>query len=325
MPKSESNRRYRITNWAEYNKSLIQRGSLTVWIDEDVAKKWYAPKQFGKDGRPMLYSDEAILIALSVRAVYNLPLRALEGFMRSVFLILSLALRVPSYSQICRRAKALGKQLNKLKLSTRRPSAIIFDSTGLKVFGEGEWKVRSHGVSKRRTWRKLHIAMDPVSGEITMADLTDNSAGDAQVAEEMLPAAHGNVKEVYGDGAYDSLTFREKIADKKAVPKIPPQRNAVRGKPVGAAIKSRNDAISEIAGLGGDDDARKLWKKLIGYHTRSLVETTMFRLKTIFSPTLRSRCLENQFTEAIVRCLTLNKMTNLGQPKGYWTSCFNHT
>lgn len=323
MPKSESKRRYRITNWAEYNRSLVERGSLTIWIDEDAASKWIAPREKDKNGRPKTYSDDAILIALTVRMVYKLPLRALEGFLKSVMILLSLSLPIPCYSQICRRTSSLGKKLT--KLSKRRPTDVVFDSTGLKVYGEGEWKVRTHGVSKRRTWRKLHLAIDPSTGEILVAELTDNSKGDAQVAEGMMDQVHSNVRRVYGDGAYDSHGLRQKIAAKGAEPKIPPPRNAVTGDPVNEAIIQRNAVISEIMGLGGDDEARALWKKLAGYHTRSLVETTMFRYKTIFGANLRSRSWENQQVEAIVKCLSLNDMTKLGMPVGHWEEDLRET
>lgn len=316
MPKSESKRRYSITNWAEYNRSLVERGSLTIWVDENVASKWHAPKEKRKNGRPKTYSDDAILMALTVRVVYKLPLRALEGFLKSVMVLLKLSLNVPCYSQVCRRASSVGKMLK--KLSNRRPTDVVFDSTGLKVYGEGEWKVRTHGVSKRRTWRKLHLAIDPSTGEILIAELTDNSKGDAQTAEKMMDQVHGNVRNVYGDGAYDSHELRKKVAAKGAKPHIPPAKNAVIGDPIDEAIRERNIAIGIIMGLGGDDEARSLWKKLTGYHNRSLVETIMFRYKTIFGANLRSRSWENQQVESMLKCLVLNKMTKLGMPIGYW-------
>jgi hypothetical protein len=155
---NQTKTKYRIRNWPEYNKALVQRGSITLWFSEESIKKWHdSPKAKGEKGRPRIYSDDAILCALLVRAVYHLPLRALQGFLFSLILSLGLKLLVPSYSQMSRRAKDLHKELK--KLSSRRPCDIIFDSTGLKVYGEGEWKVRQDGVSKRRTWRKLHIGL----------------------------------------------------------------------------------------------------------------------------------------------------------------------
>ena len=254
-------KRYSVKNWAEYNTSLVSRGSLTIWIDDDIAEKWWASSEEKRNGHPLVYSDETILMALTIRFVYNLPLRALEGFLQSILLLLGLSLKAPCYTQICRRTKNLGKALK--CLSKRRPTDIVFDSTGLKVYGEGEWKVRVHGTSKRRTWRKLHIAMDPNSGEVVLAEITENSKGDAQVAEGMMNSVPKSVQNIYGDGAYDSIGLRRKIHSKGAKPKIPPPRNAVVNREASdEAALERNQAIQAIKGLGGDDSARSLWKKL---------------------------------------------------------------
>lgn len=102
--------RYRIRNWKDYNKSLIQRGSITVWFSEDAIIKWRAAST-GKRGRPSIYSDDAILTALLIRVVFHLPLKALEGFLSSLVLALGICLQIPSYSQICRRAQLLGKHI----------------------------------------------------------------------------------------------------------------------------------------------------------------------------------------------------------------------
>lgn len=143
-----SETKYRIRNWKDYNRSLVKRGGITVWFSEDAISKW-RPAPTGKQGRPSTYSDDAILTALMIRFVFHLPLRALEGFLASLVSVMSLSLCTPSYTQICRRAYALGKDLK--RLTTRSITDLVIDSTGLKVFGEGEWKVRQHGYSKRRT------------------------------------------------------------------------------------------------------------------------------------------------------------------------------
>jgi hypothetical protein len=169
--------KYRIQNWKEYNKSLIQRGSLTIWFSEDAMKKWVAPREEGKRGRPVIYSDDAILTALVIRSVFHLPLRALQGFLASLFMIMAIGFPVPCYTQISRRSKMRGQGLK--KLSRRKITDLVIDSTGLKVYGEGEWKVRQHGYSKRRTWRKLHLAICPSTKEIIFEMLTENSVADA--------------------------------------------------------------------------------------------------------------------------------------------------
>lgn len=312
-------RRYRINNWSEYNTALVQRGNINIWFSEDALKKWLH-KGKKENGRPKVYSDEAILMALMIREVFNLTLRSLQGFLASLASVLKLDLPIPSYTQICRRAKSLGKVLHKIsKLSRKLPYDIVFDSTGMKVYGEGEWKVRQHGVTKRRTWRKFHVGLDPNSREIIMMDLTENGRADAAVAEEMLNQMPRSVKRVTGDKAYDRFRFRRLVCERGAVNGTPPSKNAkVHYDTIESSIKERNAAIIEIAGLGGDELAKKLWKKLTGYHRRSLVENTMYRIKSLFGGRLRSRSFERQYVESYVKCLVLNKMTRLGLPKGYW-------
>lgn len=314
----ETKTKYRIHNWSQYNKALIQRGSITLWFSDEAINKWYSACQTGKRGRPQIYSDEAILCALLIRTVYNKPLRALEGFLSSLVVLLGLAIKIPSYSQICRRARDLKKSLR--KLSKRRPCDIVFDSTGFKVYGEGEWKVKKHGVSKRRTWRKLHIGMDPDSGEIIVGELTKNGSGggDSETGQRLIPKIPKGVKRIFGDGAYDGLEFRRAIEKINAEPLIPPPRGAVIHEIADLALVKRDNAVREIAGLGGDDEARKLWKKLKGYHRRSLGETTMYRLKQITGSNLKSREWKRQCTEAHVKCLIINIMTKLGMPIGRW-------
>lgn len=309
---------YKIQNWPQYNRSLIQRGSINLWFSEEAIKKWHATTYTGEKGRPLIYSDDAILCALLIRTVFHLPLRALQGFLVSMVALLRLTIKIPSYTQISRRAQDLEKALS--KLSRRRPRDIVFDSTGLKVYGEGEWKVRQHGVSKRRTWRKLHIGMDPDSGEIIIAELTDNGigSGDGEIGAGLVKKLPKSIKRVFGDGAYNGIGFRRQVETLGAEAIVPPPKGAVLHQSPDEALEKRNNAILEILGLGGDDEARKLWKVLKGYHTRSLVETSMYRIKQLTGSNLLSRSFKRQVTESYIKCLVINKMTKLGMPIGKW-------
>jgi IS5 family transposase len=312
-------KRYRIKNWSEYNKSLIQRGSINFWFSPDFIEKWKNTSHTGEQGRPQEYSDDAILCALLIRTVYHLSLRATEGFLLSLVSLLNVPLKIPTYSQICRRAKLLGKTLK--KLSSRRPNDIVFDSTGLKVYGEGEWKVKQHGSSKRRTWRKLHLGVDPDSKAIIVAEVTSNSigSGDSQIGKKLLKKAPKTVKRVFGDGAYDGIEFRQEIEKTGAEPIIPPPRDAiVHHESTDKALQQRNHAVKEIHGLGGDDEARRLWKILKEYHRRSLAETTMYRIKQLTGENMRSREWERQCVEGYIKCLVVNKMTEIGMPDSVW-------
>jgi len=191
----------------------------------------------------------------------------------------------------------------------------VIDSTGLKVYGEGEWKVKKHGSSKRRTWRKLHLAVCPHSNEIIFEILTENCVADCDVYPEFLKTSPKTVKRTYGDGAYDTKGCYQATYNHGSLAIIPPQRNAVFHKNAPEYMQIRNNAILEILGLGGDEDARKLWKKLKGYHLRSLGETAMFRFKQIFGNNLRSRNLETQRGEIRAKCEAFNIMTRLGMPE----------
>lgn len=312
----EIKHKYHIRNWSQYNKSLIQRGSITVWFSDDAIENWCSTKKSGKKGRPFTYSDNAILTALIIRSVFHLPLRALEGFMLSLVMLMRITLPIPCYTQICKRAKLLGQEL--ALLSRKEVTDVVIDSTGLKVYGEGEWKVRKHGYSKRRTWRKLHLAVCPDSHDILLDVLTDNSTGDCEVYPDFLALCPDSVLRTYGDGAYDAKKCYKASHEHGSSLIVPPQRNAIFHPNALPYMRTRNDAYLEILGLGGDEDARKLWKKLKGYHRRSLAETAMFRFKQLFGNTLRSHLFHTQKAEVRAKCIAMNRMSALGMPKGEW-------
>jgi hypothetical protein len=287
-------------------------------MDENSIKKWFSSFHTCKAGRPETYSDDAILMMLILREVYNRSLRSLQGFVESLFSVMGLNLPVPSYSQISRRAKLLHKQINRL-VRGKKARHIVFDSTGLRVYGEGEWKVKVHGKTKRRTWRKFHIGIDAETQDILCCELTGNGKGDAEIAERMLGDLPGKIKSARGDGAYDACRFRKKVHEKGGSCIVPPPRGAAH-KNVNEPgwEKERDDAIATIHGFGEEEVGRKLWKILSGYHERSLVETSMFRIKKIFGDKLKARSIETQKTEAICKCIILNKMNKLGMPRFEW-------
>lgn len=299
--------RHKIANWPEYNKSLINRGSITFWFSEDVIKGWISQSQTGKKGRPELYANSAILCALILKSVYHLTYRGLQGFIESLILLLRLGLPVPSYTQICRRAA----KVKIPKLSNRKVTDIVVDASGLKIFGEGEWLVKKHGKSKRRKWRKIHLSVDPNSHEIMTCKLTDGNRSDCEQLPDLLEGLD-NLKRVYGDGGYDTKNCHEIIMDAGAEPIIPPRKRGRLNEPPWAT--HRNNSILEIMGLGNDDLGKSIWKRLKGYHKRSLVETAFSRYKGLLEGSLYSRNRESQISESQIKCLALNKMTALGMP-----------
>src|ERR1051325_2171007 len=182
MPNPSSVFRYRIRNWREYNRALVNRGRLTVWFDEQALAGWRHTAPARGPGAPRLYADLAIECALVFKSVYHLSLRAAQGFLSSVMELMTLTLPVPDYSTVSRRQGVLQRQLS--PSGCNGPRHIVIDSTGLKVYGAGEWRVCKHRVSRRRTWRKLHLGIDEATKEIVAMELT----GSRVHASRPLPA-----------------------------------------------------------------------------------------------------------------------------------------
>ena len=282
-------------NWSEYNKNLVKRGNINLWISEDIEKWWYI-EQTRKQGRPFTYSDKAIETFLTISYLFKMPLRMTEGFLNSFFEREGLKIQSPCYTQVSRRAASI--TVEEIKVARGQNINIAIDSTGVKVFGEGEWKVKIHGTSQKRTWRKLHLGVDTDSSMIIRNTLTKNSVDDASIACDMLASLEGCVGKATGDGAYDKgkvyIAARRAGADLV----VPPARNARQQKIIIDPAKlPRDNAIARIRRLGGDEEARKLWKKETGYYRRSLAETAMYRSKITFTDRLRHRKFENQQNE----------------------------
>lgn len=317
MPKqkqTQSRRKelYRVKNWSEYEKALVQRGSITFWLSDDIEKTWlYVGEK--QRGSQFDYSDKAIEIMLTLKEVFHLTNRGVEGFVRSLFQLMKIDLPVPDHSTLSKRGKTL-----KMKLPKKAKGSLnlVFDSTGLKIYGEGEWKVRKHGYSKRRTWRKLHLGADPENGEIQAVLLTENNISDDVVVKELLEQIEQTLLACAADGAYDKRKVYDALNKHSPEVKIliPPRKNAriwQHGNSKAERLK-RDENLRYIRKHG-----RQQWKEDSDYHMRSLAETAMFRLKTIFGDELSARLLETQTTQALIRCLALNKMTHLGMPESY--------
>jgi len=303
---------YRIKNWATYEKALVQRGSITFWLSDDFEKVWGHVGERQR-GAQLVYSDQAISIMLTVKDVFHLTNRQVEGFMRSLFQLLKIHLAVPDHSTLSKRGKMLKIKLPK---KARGRLDIVMDSTGMKIYGEGEWKVRTHGKSKRRTWRKLHVGVDPHSGEIQAAVLTENSVSDDEMAETLFQQIAQPIEKFAADGSYDKRRVYASLHNHSpnAHVLIPPRKNAriwQHGNAQTQRLK-RDENLRFIRQHG-----RATWKRESGYHVRSLAETTMFRMKTMFGDHLSARLLETQTTQALLRCAALNRITHLGMPQSF--------
>lgn len=310
---TQEKRRYKLKNWRAYNEALVNRGSLTLWFEDSQIERWHQPERSGYRGSPMRYSEVAIQCGLTIREIFQLTLRTTEGFLKSLVNMLDIPLQVPDYSTLCRRQQTLSVALP--RSTSRQPRHLVVDSTGLKVYGEGEWKVRQHGVGKRRTWRKLHIAVDAQSQEVVAVELTANFVGDAEVLPDLLEqlGPEEALASVAADGAYDTANSHDGIRKKHAQALIPPRAGAVAWPDGEDGTPHPRTVILRACQEKGEAE----WKRTSGYHRRSLAETAMFRIKTLFSHKLKNRGFMAQQAEAYLRVGALNKMTGLGMPDSY--------
>ena len=298
----------KVINWSEYNNALVERGNIEFWVDEETLKAW-KEKLDGSKGRPKKFSNQAIILTLQLGKVYRQKLRQTEGLVRSLFTVMKLELVVPDYTTLSRRAENLDIDIGSTVENVR---AIIIDSTGLKMYGEGEWKVRKHGYSKHRMWHKYHVAISP-DGQIQAVELTDNSNNGGTIAVKILKKIDHTIDAFYGDGAYDQRKVYDACREKEvSIFAIPPQKNAKIWQHGNCKIPPhpRDENLRAIR-----KSTKNSWKEKIGYHTRSLVETTMFRYKRTFGHDMEARNKENQQTEIYLKSRILNKMWQLGMPE----------
>lgn len=305
---------YHLKNWPEYDQALVNRHSLTLWISEDVQEMWKysGPRQRGAQYE---YSELAIETMLTLKELFHLTNRGVEGFVRSLFQLMEIDLPVPDHTTLSTRGKDLEV---KLVRRVKGRMQLVVDSSGLKLYGEGEWKARKHGWSKRRSWRKLHVMIEPNTGEIQAVDLTGAGGHDSKSVAPMLEQLDPEVEidSFIGDGGYDTWGVYADIQARAPTAQIliPPQKNA-KIKQHGnckAAALPRDETLRAMRRLG-----RKAWKQQSGYHRRSLVETSMYRFKTIFDAQLSTRSIEAQTVQVKLRCKVLNQMTHLGMPDSY--------
>jgi len=301
---------YRVTNWREYNESLVRRGDVTFWFSEDVIARWEHENGEVRRGRPFVYSDLAIESLLALRELFRLPYRQTEGVGRALAKLLDVDIPIPHHTSLVKRAAKLSVSI---RLTTvAGPVDVVVDSTGLKVYGEGEWKVRQHGVDKRRDWRKVHLAVDPDAHTILAQRVTDSRTHDGTAALPLLKEIDAELQTFFGDGAYDQRKVYDALEQRDACAVIPPRERAKESTRANASW-DRNDAIRQI-----DRHGRQAWKERSGYHRRSLAETAVSRLKGAFGERLKNREPTHQETEVALRCKLLNWFVLLGMPLSMW-------
>ena len=302
--------RFNVTNWPAYEAGLRRRGDLTFWVDEAALTGWHAPRRSTPGGQPR-YSELAIELVLTLRLVFHLALRQAEGFARSVLALLGLDLAVPDHTTLSRRGRAFAGRQARVRAGSG-PVHLVLDSTGLELFGQGEWCAAKHGRLCRR-WLKLHLGVDATTGEIAAHVLTDGDTHDATQADALLRQCEGTIASLTADGAYDrDPVYRAATARQPGSPPeviIPPRADAVLSTADPYAQTPRDRHIQLMGERG-----RIGWQRATGYGRRNHAETAVGRYKHLIGPKLRARTRQGQRGEVVLAIQVLNRMIRTAKP-----------
>ncbi len=302
--------RYKILNWRDYDASLIKRGEMTFWFSEDAIDNWHPVENadIRKSGGQRQYSDIAIQVCLTMRLIYNLPLRQTEGFMNSIFTILGVDISSPDHTTMSRRSADL--KIIRQSLKKDGPIDILIDSTGLKVCGSGEWEEAKHGKGRRKKWMKLHLGVNEQSQEIEAFTLTSHLLSDGSQVAPLLDQIETKITSVKADGAFDEDHIRLQLEDKDIKGVFPPRLGAVLSENAHTTPTQRDKDIIRI-----QKDGREIWEYASGYSKRCMVENAMFRYKNNIGAKLRSKTSERQEAEVALGIHLINLMTRLAMPQ----------
>jgi hypothetical protein len=304
--------KYKISNSREYDQSLKNRGSLIIWFSEEAVAKWNNPVFVHKKrGGQAIYSDLAIETCVMLGLVYKQHLRQTEGFVESIIKLLNLELKTPDYTTISRRTKKL--KVSRYRRANRDPVTLCVDSTGIKIYGEQEWQEEKYALKARKSWRKLHIAVDE-NGYIASSELTTHNISDCATIGTLLEEIDSPIDTVLADGAYDQpSTYKALIAHQnqhgneipiKAV--VPPN--------LGFRAEMPDDSKLRLDNIRLMEQGRKRGQKHTNYGRRAKAENPIYRYKSIIGNKLKSRAFLNQKTASKVAANILNIMTKLGMP-----------
>jgi len=320
----------KLNNWSAYNQSLVKRGNISIYLDEAIAQRAFAPPSHRHHvGHPQVYADALIELIVTLKIVCRQPFRQSIGLTAGMLRLTNVKWDLPDYSTVSRRMSKLEIDLLERYryLREERNLVLLLDSSGFKVFGEGEWKVRKHGLGYRRTWRETHLSVDYETRDVIALTNTNSQTHDSTQVSPLLTQSsrnlersgnnHRELSAVIGDGAYDNRGFYDLVKTLGAKPLTPPSKNAIwHGKlKAGRLVDDvgwtlRNQVVGQVYKQGLNE-----WKQASGYHRRSIVENTFYRLKVIFGERLSTRNEQSQNVEQRLKAKLLNRYNTLGLPR----------
>jgi hypothetical protein len=275
-------------------------------IAEDLSENWYEEiKESNNRGRRVVYSDLAIEIFLKIRYLMGSRLRQTEGFINYLFEISGLNIKSPDYTTVSKRGKKLGLSMD-LPEDVKEFDHVAMDSTGIQTYTGNEWLENKHGKQyKRRTWKKLHIVVDP-SGVILANSTTEHTSDDRSQIAELLKNI--KTKEFLGDPGYDGENVYQFLKSKGTKPTIRPPNSSQKIE--FKEIKTTREEAVDYQQTKG----YQAWRVKNDYGRREKVENTFFRYKKSFGSEFLSRNDENMKQETTIKCKLLNRMLEIGRP-----------
>jgi hypothetical protein len=305
---------YCVKNWRQYDKSLRDRGDITLWLSPDAINAW-TPPMTGKRGAQPVYSDLAIETALTLRLLFRLPLRQTEGLLGSVLKLMDLTLPCPDHTTLSRRhpTVAIRQQGDR---ASEGPISLIVDSSGLQVCGQGEWHAQKHGEKKPKRWKKLHIGVD-AQGQIVVSAVTESHEQDPSQVPALLAQVDRVIARFIGDGIYDQEPVYAAVMGHSPEARVivPPRKDAVLSSMASTAPTQRDQHLLAI-----ESEGRFARKRRSGYYDQAYAENAFSRFKRTFGDRLRAKRDEAQEREASLACQLLNRMRELGRPQSYAVS-----
>lgn len=315
----------KIRNWPEYNKGLIKRGQILLSFDEAYLDELYYEKPQHRGG-VKIYSPKMYEYLLTIKVMLRLPWRATIGFAKSLLekAFPEQLIRIPDYAHASREANRLELKIKPLGLKAEESLELAFDSTGLNVYSTSGYHRRKHGKEglcrNKEQWKKVHIVLELNSMQIVSMAYTDSRVNDCEVVQDLCKPIKGKIKSVRADGAYDTNEFYELLHEKEAKILIPPATTSKaqdelkkQSKMKKDYLEQRDETIHFIREYDTFEEGLKEWKITSGYHRRSLIEATMFRLKRIFGFSLQLKNEQGRHNEIVVKLNLLNHMAVLGK------------
>lgn len=316
----------KIRNWKDYNNSLVKRGQILLSFPADYITELYH-KEAQRRGGLKIYSSQMYEYLLNIKVFFRLPWRSVTGFAQALLqkAFPNECIEIPDYAHASRECRKLHVRVKPIGLTSGLDLELAFDSTGVNVYSTSGYHQRKHGKDsahrRKDQWKKVHIAVELNTMQVMSLAYSESNVNDCEMASELLEGISGTIQSLRADGAYDTFEIYEKGHQQGVKVLIPPATTSKAQDELKNTshikkeyLAQRDATIHFIRQFETFEEGLKQWKIESGYHRRSLVETTMFRLKRIFGFNLHLKTDEGRRNELTVKINLLNQMAALGLP-----------